>query len=181
MSASLVIDLRNTVQVSQSLFNVLDPLLSGVLAVSSGVIVGEPVDLKDAGPLTQVYFSYVNTPSGGVSFAVQESDTTTSGDFAAIEVASGESIWVSGGRTGINSSGLEVGRPGGQLLSGVGRVSGGTLFGYFQRTKRYARIIQESGVIGWGTPVNGGFIEQKLITGSGYGFSTRPGSGAVSV
>lgn len=179
MSASLVIDLRNTVQVNQSLFNVLDPMLSGVQAVASGVIVGIAVDLKDAGPLTNVYFTYGNSFSGKVEFAVQESDTTTSGDFAAISVVSGESIWLSGGRTGINSSGLTVGQPGGQFLSGVGRVSGGTLYGYFQRTKRYARILQESGNIGWADPVNAGFIEQKLQTGSGFGFYA--GSGAVSV
>lgn len=181
MSAFLIGDLRNTVDVSQSLFNTMDTLLSGSAGVASGVIVGDMIDLKDVDTSTQVYFSYGNNTSGNVTFAVQESDDTTSGNFVAITVASGESIWLSGGRTGINSSGLQVGQPGGQFLAGVGRVSGDILFGYFQRTKRYARIIQESGTVGWGAPVNAGFIAQKIQTGSGFGYSLQPSSGTASV
>lgn len=180
MSASLVVDLRNTVQVELSLLNTDDTLLSGSNGVASGVVVGRNVDLKDADTLCNIFFTHGNNTSGQVFFAVQESDTTTSGDFAAIGPNSGESIWLSGGRTTINSSGLALGQGGG-TLSGVGRVSGQTLYGHFQRTRRYARIIQESGGVGWGAPVYGGFISQKMITGSGFGVSTAPGSGAISV
>lgn len=181
MSASLVVDLRNTVQVDLSIFNTDDTLLSGSNGVASGLIIGRNVDLRDADTLCQVFFTHGNNTSGNVFFAVQESDATTSGDFAAISVNSGESIWLSGGRTVLNSSGLAIGQAGGALHSGVGRVSGQTWYGHFQRTRRYARIIQESGTVGWGAPVYAGFISQKIQTGSGFGFSTAPSSGAVSV
>ena len=171
MSANLVVDLGNTTQHETS-------VVDG--SAGSGIVIGNVVDMLPSDTLCNFAITVGNMTSGRVEFAVQESDTLTSGSFAAITVNSGQSFWLSGGRTSINSSGLTA-AAGGGLMSGVGRVSGNCFIGWFQRNKQYVRAILESGNPQTDTQTAGAFVSQLLQTGSGGGFTLSPSSGAVSV
>lgn len=167
----MIVDLGNASQHEVSIANG---------SAGSGIVVGTPIDMLHSDTLSNVVVTVGNMTSGRIDFLIQESDTTTSGNFAAITVNSGQSFWLSGGRSSINSSGL-VAAAGGGLGSGVGRVSGNMFIGWYQRTKRYARAIMESGDPQTDCPAVIGFVSQLLQTGSGGGFTTQPSSGTVSV
>ena len=167
MSASLVVDLGNTTLHQVTIVPEYQP-------VASGAVVGRGVDMLHADTLTNVFIAHGNILSGRADYAFQESDTDVSGNYAAINVNSGESWWMSGGRTTINSSGVG--------MSGTGRVSGAIPMGFFQRQRRYVRAIQEAlGAIGSDAEVGVGVVAQLLQTGSGGGFTLAPSSGTVNV
>lgn len=154
MSANLVVDLRNTCKSVPSIN----------LTSLSGVIIGGIVDLKDENTHCQVLITHSVAQSGDLTVAIQESDTTLSGDFVAVEAsgtAQWNNPWTSGGQIKVNSG-------------GVGLISGQIIFAGFERGKRYVRANVNSGL--WFGTAGGtiGFVSQKKITGSGGGFTMSP-------
>lgn len=166
MSASLVVDLGNTVSFQPSIV----PANGVGSSPASGVIVGVPVDLQHNNTLCNLVVTAGVSLSGTFRVAVQTSPDTTSGNFT--DPTSGLSqmptSFLSGGILLCNS-GQSTG-----FISGLAQAAG------FQRPHRYARAV----VLGSdqnNAPVWAGFISQARATGSGGGFSYSPGSGTVSV
>lgn len=167
MSASLLVDLGNTCQLSPSIID--PPVASGQTPATSGTLVGNIVDLLNANTYCNLYVCGGVSESGLGRFAVQTSDSTLSGTFT--DPTSGlpdfPTAFSSGGLFWVNSGG-------GALTSGFFTAAA------FQRPQRYARVIQLSG--DWlAGGVNAGFISQLKTTGSGGGFTYNPGSGVVNV
>lgn len=170
MSANLVVDLRNTVDVRPSV----------VVGSGSDLVVGGIVDLLGANTATQIYVAAGIGGSGAIEVRVQTSDSTASGSFTdpTSGLAAFPSVLLSGGifitNSGLYTSGYSS--PAAPVNNAPLFCSGGTDFAFFQRPHRYARLLYVSGP--FPGAIVAGFIGQKRTTGSGGGFSYSPaGSG----
>lgn len=185
MSASLVIDLGNTAQMSVSIG--LGGAGSGLIYPASGAVIGQSISLRNADTFCNL-FAAGNAvfTSGQLRLQVQCSDTDTSGNFTdptsglpstafPTSFQSGGILWLNSGGTGGSSGGLFGGFVSGQAIQSGWAVAGG-----FQRPFEFARVNVLSGDFYAGTLV-AGFISQYRTTGSGGGFSYSPSSGTVNV
>lgn len=157
MSANLIVDLRNTSKHAVSIADAIG------IKPASGVIIGHIVDLLAQNTMCQVIITHGLSQSGFFGVQFQESDTTLSGDFTAVEAsgtAQWNNPWVSGGRIVVNSGGGSL-------------ISGGVVCGAFERGKRYVRAILESGGLFDATGTIA-FLSQHKTTGSGAGFTMNP-------
>lgn len=161
MSANLIVDLGHTADMRPSIVNAL-------IFPASGAVIGNPVDLKDANTVCNLFVAGDLAQSGRLRVAVQTSESTASGSFtdptSGLAQMPGE--FSSGGVYWINS--------------GAGLYSGFFDATFFQRPNRYARVNVLSGDF-WTGELTAGFISQKRTTGSGAGYSYQPGSGTVNV
>ncbi len=166
MSASYVLDLYHATRMVPS---ITQTNLSGTWN-SSGVIVGDVVDLLHAHGYCNLLVTTGVSPSGVLRVSVQTSDTTTSGSFTdptsglvdfPTDFKSGALLWINSG--------------------GANFYSGNAVSAAFLRPHRYARALALSGGLFEGG-FTATFIEQMHMTGtSGFaGFSLSPNSG-VSV
>jgi hypothetical protein len=191
MSASLLVDLFNTCQLSPSLpsFAVAAdapiPATSGGFVSSlSGVMPGDIVDLLNANTVCNVYVVGKAIGSGPLIIGVQTSDSTTSGSFT--DPTSGlpqlPGSFSSGGQLIIGSGDWSSSWGGifGSGVSGQVVLSGFFAASIFQRPHRYARLLVMSGFMDV-VSMQAGFISQLKTTGSGGGFTYAPGSGVISV
>lgn len=169
MSASLLVDLRNTCDYRPS------------VSVGSGsnLIVGEIVDLMYANTYTNVFVAG-GPASGPIELRIQTSDTTTSGSFTdptsgfsantfpvSESIVSGGILWANSGLWASGISSLSAPVNNAPLF-----CSGGVQFGAFLRPHRYARLLWNSGA--FPNYATAGFLGNKKTTGSGGGFDTNP-------
>lgn len=187
MSANLVVDLGATTIAAQSLpAGTTGLTLSGQFAGLSGVVVGGIVDLRNADTYCNIYVNGITTLASGVLIvAVQTADAVTSGSFtdpmSGLAADDRPSRWASGGNLILGSGVTAAPSTGlwGSAISGYNMQSGFMAFAAFQRPHRYARLVAQSGFY-LGT-LSAGFVSQERTVGSGGGYTTLPGSGAVSV
>lgn len=190
MSASLVVDLGNTVQFATSWPQTgvaadggIAVTSGGCVSTLSGVLVGDIVDMLQADTYCNLWAAGRGFGSGPLLIHVQTADATTSGSFtdptsglAAMPgaFASGGILIVgSGPATDATLGILGSGVSGQYLLSGFAVAQG------FQRPGRYVRCLVGSGFYDGILQV--GFLSNLKTTGSGGGFTYAPGSGTVSV
>lgn len=167
MSASYLVDLYHHTQMVPS---ITQANLSGSWN-SSGVIVGNTVDMLHAHGFTNLLVVTGPSPSGQLRVSVQTSDSTASGTFT--DPTSGlvdfPTDFKSGGILWINSGGANF-------------LSGSCIAAGFQRPHRYVRALSLSGGLFEGG-FSASFVEQLHNTAvSGFaGFSYSPTSGVSAV
>lgn len=180
MSASLLVDLGNTVQ----MFNSINAATagSGIAYATSGALVGQPMDGLACNTFCNLVVAGTAVfGSGQLRVRIQTSDTDTSGSYTdpTSGLAQMPTPFSSGGVLIINSGALGGGVLG-AFTSGQAVQSGFVTAAGFQRPHRYARAIVMSGDF-YAGPLMVGFMSQLKVTGSGGGSTQSPGSGTPFV
>lgn len=164
MSATTIVDLGGSALHGPS----ISPAAGVGSTPASGVIIGMPVDLRDANNATNVILTFGGSISGQFRAQVQTSRTLNSGDFT--DPTSGLIAFPKN----VQSGGIIT------VNSGNGQASGGGFIAYFLRPEeaRYARVNILSGDQ-FNAPVAAILLGQAKRTTSGPGYTMSPGSGGV--
>jgi hypothetical protein len=182
MSANLALDLGGTCLLQSTLPPNIGTIGSGgfVDAYRSGIMIGQTVDMINADTYCNVLVLGTMVTSGPLLLAVQDSDSTTSGNFTDPTsglpqfpqfVSSGGQVYIGQSGTGANYGTL------GAFVSGQSPLSGFAVAFAFQRKQRYVRVNMQSGF--YAGPLQVAVLGNLKYTGSGGGYNWYPGSGTA--